>query len=397
VKGTELVRPGQGPRGGRPPRAAEGPQVLTHSIVLTIVGVLVALSVIGSVGWRLAGGSMFSIATPSMCPDLCVGTLVFDQPLHGPPHVGEVVTFRPPGTTKVYTHRVVEVLAGGAFKTAGDAVGRVDPWTVPPSNVVGHVVGNVRGAGWLWRSLPWMAAALACALFLRRAVAERLRTQADILFVTLLLVVPVLVFRPLVRAAVISWFERHDGSVVMTVINVGLLPVRFQATGGRAVDAVPPGHIVTVLASRGPGGSVSMREVVALSPLQWAVAAGIVLLPVAGLAAQMFWVRRSRPQSVLRPVSVAPVTGPVGRSGPFDPRLQAAWREAVGRPAPKVPPPQPLRWPGGAAATQAQLAADPPGPGSGGRRPDPPRLDLPGGRELVAAGPEGAALGAPRA
>ncbi|MGH9006785.1 MAG: S26 family signal peptidase [Acidimicrobiales bacterium] len=371
------------------------PELPTRSIVLTVVGVLVALCVLGSVGWQLAGGSMFSIATPSMCPDLCVGTLVFDQPLHGPPHVGDVITFRPPGTSRVYTHRVMRVLPGGAFKTAGDAVGRVDPWTVPPSNVLGRVVGNVRGAGWLWRSLPWMAAALACALFLRRAVAERLRMHADVLFVTLLVVVPVLVLRPLVRLAVISWAERRNGSVIMTVANVGLLPVQLQATGGPSVHAVPPGQIVTAFASRGAGGAVSVQEIVSLSALQWAVAAGIVLLPLAGLLVQIFWHRRGGRRVVLRPVPVAAVPELVGWMGPFDPRLPGAWRDAVGRLAPKAPPPQPLRWRRGARATQARLAADPRGPGGGGHRPHAPGLDVPGGGQFVAAGPEGAALGAP--
>ncbi len=235
------------------PMASERPP---RPILIAIVGVLVALGVVASVGWRFTGGSLFTIATPSMCPDLCVGTLVLDQPVHGPVHVGEVVTFRPPGTTTVYTHRVVEVRAGGSFKTAGDALGTVDPWTVPPKNVIGHVVFNVRGLGWLWRSLPWMAAALACMVIARRSIPIRYRKQGDLLFTTLLVVAPILVMRPLIRASVIAWHVSH-GAVVMTVVNDGLLPAQFRVTGAATVSHVVPGQIVT--SSRRPTRGESPR------------------------------------------------------------------------------------------------------------------------------------------
>jgi hypothetical protein len=103
-----------------------------------------------------------------MCPDLCVGTLVLDRPLTGPVRPGMVVTFSPPGTPTVYTHPVVRVLPDGSARTAGDALGMLDPWTVPRARVIGRVVANVRGLGWLWRSLPSMAAALACLRLGRR-------------------------------------------------------------------------------------------------------------------------------------------------------------------------------------------------------------------------------------
>jgi signal peptidase I len=237
--------------------------------LIAIVGALVALAVVGSVGWRMAGGSLFTIATPSMCPDLCVGTLVLDQPVHGPVHVGEVVTFRPPGTGTVYTHRVVRVLADGSFKTAGDALGKVDPWTVPPSNVIGRVVFHVRGLGWLWRFLPWMAAALACIVIGRRSIPGRLRKECDLLAITMLAVLPILLMRPLLRASVISWHLRHGGAVVMTVVNDGLLPAQFRVTGGPGASHLAPGQIVTMVGTTQPGGLVTVRQLASCS--RWSV------------------------------------------------------------------------------------------------------------------------------
>lgn len=274
--------------GPRPvPMAPEQPP---RPILIAIVGVLVTIFVVASVGWRFTGGSLFTISTPSMCPDLCVGTLVLDQPVHGPVRVGEVVTFHPPGMTTVYTHRVVKVLAGGSFKTAGDALGTVDPWTVPPNNVIGHVVFNVRGLGWLWRSLPWMAAALACMIIARRSIPLRYRKQGDLMFTTLLVVAPILVMRPLIHAAVIAWHVSH-GSVVMTVVNDGLLPAQFRVTGAATVSHVAPGQIVTIVAAGGANRFVSLRQLASFSTWQWAMVALVVLLSMLGLVVRLSWNR----------------------------------------------------------------------------------------------------------
>ena len=304
---------------------------------------MVAVSVLASIGWRLSGGSLYTIATPSMCPDLCVGTLVLDQPLQGPVHVGEVVTFHPPGTATVYTHRVVQVLANGSFKTAGDALGKVDPWTVPVDNVIGRVVYNVRGLGWLWRSLPWMAAALACILIIRRSIAEQIRKQYDLLFTTLLVVVPILVMRPLLRMSIITWHVRHGGAVVMRVVNDGLLPTQVRSTGGQTVSHLAPGQIVTITANPAPGGVVSVRQLVSFSWWQWALLAAVVLAPMVGLAARHLWLRIHPPRLRLAPIT-APMPTPLGPP-PVPPRLRVPGPPAgpaaavPGRP----PPVHPLR------------------------------------------------------
>ena len=173
--------------------ATDGPR----PILLILVSVGLAGAILGSLAWRLSGGGEYTIATASMCPDLCVGTLVLDRPLVGPARPGMVVTFRPPGTTTVYTHRIVKVLPDGSFKTAGDALGKVDPWTVPRERVIGRVVAHVRGMGWLWQCLPEMTAALACYLVARRSVRRWVRPHTDVLFgAAVLAAVPTLTMKP---------------------------------------------------------------------------------------------------------------------------------------------------------------------------------------------------------
>ena len=305
-----------------------------RSILITLVGVLIAIAVLGSIAWRFTGGSLFTIATPSMCPDLCVGTLVFDRPAVGPVEVGEVVTFRPPGTSVVYTHRVVAVLPDGSFETAGDALKKVDPWTVPRSNVIGHVVANVRGLGWLWRSLPWIAAALACIVIARRMVPDRFRRQAELLFITMLIVVPVLVMRPLLRASVISWHVIKGGSVVMTLVNDGLLPARFHVIVGPIISHVAPGHVITMVGRAQASGLVAVGQTASFYWWEWALAAVVVLLPMLGFLGALAWSRlrsrRSRPVGpdpypvVIYPPWLPPGSFGVPVSSPMNPATVSA-------------------------------------------------------------------------
>jgi hypothetical protein len=259
----------------------------------------VAVVVGASIGWRLSGGSLFTIATPSMCPDLCVGTLVLDRPHPGPLAPGLVVTFRPPGTRTVYTHRVARVLPDGAVLTRGDAIGRADPWTVPRSRVIGVVVANVRGLGWLWRSVPWMAAVLAIALVVRRWVDPDRRPGIDTVGATLALALPTLLLRPFIRTAVVALRPRPAGGIVMRVVNTGLLALRYGITGAGVAGPVAPGHLVTVATTRSHGTAIALHAVASLPTLGWAAVIAIVLSPVLGLAVRLVtgaWRGRGRAQ-----------------------------------------------------------------------------------------------------
>jgi hypothetical protein len=223
----------------RPPRVTGS---ASRPIVLGVVAGVLAAGVIASVIWRLAEGSLYVVATPSMCPSLCVGTLLLERPLHGPVHPGTVVSFRPPGTTTIYTHRVVRVLAGGRLVTAGDVQGRPDPWTVPRGRVLGRVVGAVAGLGWLWRCLPSMAVALGGYLAARSALAQWIRGHADLVFATLLVAVPATLLHPFVRTELIAVRFLPHGTAVR-LVNAGLLPIRLQLVRGPSA-AVAPGHVV---------------------------------------------------------------------------------------------------------------------------------------------------------
>jgi hypothetical protein len=136
------------------------------------------------------------------------------------------------------------------------------------------------------------------------------------LFVTVLLVVPMLIMRPLVRASIISWHRLKHGEVLMSLVNTGLLPAQYRVTGAPVVSRVQPGQIMTMTGFPTRGGFVSMRELVSFSAWQWALFALVVLLPMLGFLARFVWYRLHMPRLQLAPA----VANPCGSPGhPFPP------------------------------------------------------------------------------
>lgn len=95
------------------------------ALVVAVAGVglvLASLALAAGAGWRL-----FTVATPSMGVAAPVGTLVVTQPDPSGYRVGDVVAFH--RGARIYTHRIIETLDGGArFVTKGDrsrATGRL--------------------------------------------------------------------------------------------------------------------------------------------------------------------------------------------------------------------------------------------------------------------------------
>jgi signal peptidase len=120
---------------------------------------LVGLAMLGAVGLALAvavvpavvGGTALTVLSPSMREVLAPGDVAVIRPR--PVEliaVGDVITFlgRDPmsSSTRVVTHRVVEVLPGPAFRTRGDANDDPDAGVV--------AVADVRGV--MWYRVPWV-------------------------------------------------------------------------------------------------------------------------------------------------------------------------------------------------------------------------------------------------
>lgn len=260
---------------------------------LRILFAVITVSVLVSVAWLASGGSMYTIESASMCPEVCVGSLVFDRPLpvNAHVHVGETVTFKPPGTTSVYTHRVVEVLANGSFRTKGDAANIVDPWVVAPTDVRGVTVGTIWGLGWLSVALPFLAMGMAAIVFVRRRINVLVRREWDRLFAVLISLVPVWILKPLIRGILIASVTIRHGVARIAIVNTGLLPAQFRAKQGQFRDFVAPGTRIVMTGRLQSNGQVSLSQTASFHYQGWTVVLLVVLAPLWGYSLRRFRTR----------------------------------------------------------------------------------------------------------
>jgi len=244
----------------------------------------VFLSALAIGAWDLSGGRLVTMTTPSMCPTVCVGSLVAARPLEGPLHPGELVAFHPPGQDATYTHRVVTVERDGSFTTKGDAETSPDPWVIARSEVVGQVSFTVRGLGWWLHALPVLAVGTFVLLVARRAFRPSDRRSFERLFAVAVLVVPLLLERPLISGQLIEVTADpgHRGWLRGLFVNTGVLPSQLHVVGAGVLPHLGPSRLAWLHGPKVSATSMGVREWAALPWWGWAVVAAAVLSPVVG-------------------------------------------------------------------------------------------------------------------
>jgi hypothetical protein len=258
---------------------------MRRSLLSLVATASVVLAVAGVVGWDLSGGRLLVMETPSMCPIVCVGSLVADRPLEGPVHVGELITFHPPGSAaETYTHQVSHIFPNGMIQTRGVANPNHDPWLITRADIVGVTAFTVWGLGWLLKILPLVAVGLVIWLLARGFIAQRSRRAWDRLWVTGLAVVPLWVLHPLVRGSVVATVQdtARTGWLRGTVLNTGILPTSFAAAHGEVVAGVTSTSSIQVTGPASGHGYLMIREAVSLPWWGWALVALIVASPLLG-------------------------------------------------------------------------------------------------------------------
>lgn len=121
----------------------------TWNILSTIVVCLVALLALLLVGARILGLQTFVVLSGSMEPHYHVGSIIYVKEV--PPEslqVGDDISFLINENT-VATHRIVEILPDGRFRTQGTANTTTDE-PVPQDRVLGKVVGTIPLLGYLF-------------------------------------------------------------------------------------------------------------------------------------------------------------------------------------------------------------------------------------------------------
>jgi signal peptidase len=87
-----------------------------------------------------------------MEPAIATGDLVFDERISAEDaSVGDVITFREPGTRRLITHRLVHKRVGGGLarmRTRGDANNAPERWSIPADGQVGRVAFRVPKGGY---------------------------------------------------------------------------------------------------------------------------------------------------------------------------------------------------------------------------------------------------------
>jgi len=259
----------------------KGPRVgaLTGALCAAVL-----VSALAIAGWDLSGGRLMTMSTPSMCPTVCVGSLVAVRPLSGPVHPGELVTFHPPGQSQTFTHRVVKVEDNGSFTTKGDAESSPDPWTVAPDDVVGQVSFTVFGLGWWLRALPMVAIGTFLLLVVRRAYRLRNRRSFERLFGVLVVVVPLVMLHPLVAGHLIEVVpdKHHRGWLEGLFVNTGLLPSQLHVPGGGVLAHLSPSRLAWLHGPRVNASAMGVREWAALPAWGWTIVGALVLAPIVG-------------------------------------------------------------------------------------------------------------------
>lgn len=266
--------------------APPGRRVIDGRLSLIIVGA-VTLAVLCVAGWNLSGGQLQVMETSSMCPTVCVGSLVGDRPLEGAPHVGQLVTFHPPHSHgQTYTHEISHIFANGMIQTRGVGNPTHDPWLLTRSDIVGVGVFSVWGLGWLLRALPLLSVGVLAWVVLRTWIRPGARRAWDRVCVVGVAVLPVWVLHPLVSASVVATTTdpAHSHWLRMTVVNTGILPASFDVARGRGAS-----HVGSAALARPAGAPIGhqpliLHEVVSLYWWGWMIVGIVVLSPIASYA-----------------------------------------------------------------------------------------------------------------
>ncbi len=113
--------------------------------VLLLVAVLVAPS--------LLGVSLDTVLSGSMEPAIKTGALIaMEKVTPEDVQVGDIIGFKLEGMDTPIVHRVIEIVdteEGVGFRTKGDANEDPDTWIVKPENLIGRVVLDLPGLGYI--------------------------------------------------------------------------------------------------------------------------------------------------------------------------------------------------------------------------------------------------------
>lgn len=271
----------------RRPRRPARASVVVARVAAVVTGLVVVTVLAAALWWRADGGRWFVVTTPSMGTTMPVGTLVLTTPVEADGvRVGEVVTYRAPQSGTVYTHRVVERVAGGdgavRLLTRGDVNAAPDPGSIGQADLVGRAAWHAPVLGWVLRAVPVLTAGGAATWLLGLVVPRRRRRGVHLLGASATLAVTNALLHPWVGLEKLAQRDpgAGRGGVLLDVISVGLLPVRAEQVGGGATARLRDGELVTMHLAERRDGAYTITGVLDLAWWGWALLVAVCLVPL---------------------------------------------------------------------------------------------------------------------
>jgi signal peptidase I len=252
-------------------------------VCAAMLGLLLTSVAIGGY-WQATGGRWYVVRTPSMGAAAPVGTLLWVKPVDfATLHVGDFISFKPPGSSVTYSHRIAAVAVDGTLRTKGDANSIPDAWRLTSADVVGQVEARWWGAGWLIRAAPVLIlGGFLLWLTIVKLTPSRWHLPLAVVGVSVILSAAIFLFRPLVSAERTALTPTSNG-VTATYVSTGLLPLRLHAVGGGSVD-LRDGQSGSVSSGQAARGRFSVTLAPKIIWWWWLVLVFVCFAPAIGSA-----------------------------------------------------------------------------------------------------------------
>lgn len=158
--------------------AARAVELVGIVVVFLMLTLVVMAMLAPHFGWRAD-----TVLSGSMEPALPVGSIEVTRPVNTADiQVDDIITFRSPTNGELMSHRVVEVVDGETpgFRTKGDKNEDVDPYTIPPENVVGRYYTKVDHAGYVVERLKSPLGFILLGLFGLALIGAEISTMLEV-------------------------------------------------------------------------------------------------------------------------------------------------------------------------------------------------------------------------
>ncbi len=212
---------------------------------ITVSIVLIVLALLWT-SWYFIGGHLYMVSTPSMGMVAPVGSLVISPPNNNSElKVGQVAVFKVPDSNVIYIHRLYKKLPNGSFETKGDLEQVPDPWTITKQDIVGINPTIIPALGWVYKLAVWFFVGSAIILVGSMFIANHhYRHRFYIVCVIVLIIVPILIYKPLVRGYILnSTYANNTAKVAL--VNTGIFPAYYHTYGTSNVYAAP-GQVIVI-------------------------------------------------------------------------------------------------------------------------------------------------------